>query len=64
MKTIFFILQLLLISCFLSAQTNYKFVFDVTGQDTLDHKLTIRWANEFLKTEPTAKVEVVFLNDL
>jgi hypothetical protein len=59
MKKFFFILQLLLISTFLSAQANYKVVFDVTSQDTIDHKLAIRWANEILKAEPTARVEIV-----
>ena len=59
MKKTFFILQLLLISSFLSAQANYKVVFDVTSQDTLDHKLAIRWATEVLKAEPTAQVEIV-----
>ena len=52
-------LQLLLLSAFLAAQPNYKVVFDVTSQDTLDHKLALRWANEVLKAEPTAQVEIV-----
>lgn len=52
-------LPLLLLSLFLSAQPNYKVVFDVTSQDTTDHKLAIRWANEVLKAEPTAQVEIV-----
>ncbi len=59
MKRTFFILQMLLISSFLSAQSNYKVVFDVTSQDTLDHKMAIRWANEVLKAEPKAQVEIV-----
>lgn len=60
MKRTFFILQLLLISSFLSAQPNYKVVFDLTSRDTNDHKMAIRWVNEVLKAEPTAQVEVVF----
>jgi hypothetical protein len=60
MKRPFFILQLLLISSFLSAQANYKVVFDVTSKDTMDHKMAIRWMTGILKTEPTAKVEAVF----
>ena len=44
---------------FAIAQPNYKVVFDVTSQDTIDHKLAIRWANEVLKAEPTAQVEIV-----
>lgn len=60
MKKLTFILSMLLLSStFLSAQSNYKVVFDVTSQDTLDHKLAIRWANEVLKAEPTAQVEIV-----
>jgi uncharacterized protein len=51
---------LLLISVFLTAQQNYKVVFDVTSKDTIDHKMAMRWVNEVLKAEPTAKVEVVF----
>ena len=46
-------------SLLVTAQPNYKVVFDVTSQDTTDHKLAIRWANEVLKAEPTAQVEIV-----
>ena len=59
MKRTFFILQMLLMASFAMAQPNYKVVFDVTSQDTTDHKLAIRWANEVLKAEPTAQVEIV-----
>ena len=61
MKKLTFIFSVLLLhSVFLSAQPNYKVVFDLTSKDTVDHKMAIRWANEILKTEPTAKVELVF----
>ena len=61
MKKIIFILSMLLLhSIFLSAQPNYKVVFDLTSKDTNDHKMAIRWVNEVLKAEPTAQVEVVF----
>lgn len=61
MKKFFFILSILLTSYTLStAQPNYKVVFDLTSKDTNDHKMAIRWVNEVLKAEPTAKVEVVF----
>ena len=61
MKKFSFILLILLSrSVFLTAQPNYKVVFDITSKDTIDHKLVIRWASEVLKAEPTAKVEVVF----
>ena len=58
MKKLLF-LPVLLFSLCLKAQSNYKVVFDVTSQDTTDHKLAIRWANEVLKAEPTAQVEIV-----
>lgn len=50
---------MVLITSFAVAQPNYKVVFDVTSKDTVDHKLAIRWANEVLKAEPTAQVEIV-----
>lgn len=59
MRRMILFLQLLLMSSFVIAQPNYKVVFDVTSQDTMDHKLAIRWANEVLKAEPTAQVEIV-----
>ena len=59
MKKLIMLPLLLLLAGFLSAQPNYKVVFDVTSQDTTDHKLAIRWANEVLKAEPTAQVEIV-----
>ena len=59
MKKLMF-LPILLVSVFLSAQPNYKVVFDLTSKDTNDHKMAIRWVNEVLKAEPTAQVEVVF----
>ena len=45
---------------FAKAQSNYKVVFDVTSHDTVDHKLAVRWMNEVLNADPTAKVEAVF----
>ncbi|HYV53147.1 MAG TPA: hypothetical protein VE933_01050, partial [Chitinophagaceae bacterium] len=42
-----------------SAQKNYKVVFDLTSGDTLPQQTAIRWVNEIIKTEPTAQVEVV-----
>jgi intracellular sulfur oxidation DsrE/DsrF family protein len=59
-KSTIILLVSLLCSAFLSAQANYKVVFDLTSRDTVDHKLAIRWMNEVLKAEPTAQVEVVF----
>lgn len=61
MKKMTFILPMLLLyAAFLTAQPNYKVVFDVTSKDTVDHKMAIRWVNEVLKAEPAAQVEVVF----
>ena len=60
MKKLSFIFCVLFLNAGVAmAQSNYKVVFDVTSQDTLDHKLAIRWANEVLKAEPTAQVEIV-----
>jgi Uncharacterized conserved protein len=42
-----------------SAQKNYKVVFDLTSGDTLSQQTAIRWVNEIIKAEPTAQVEVV-----
>ena len=42
-----------------SAQKNYKVVFDLTSGDTLSQQTAIRWINEIIKAEPTAQVEVV-----
>jgi intracellular sulfur oxidation DsrE/DsrF family protein len=59
MKKIFFISLLMLVSSLLSAQPNYKVVFDLTSRDTVDHKLALRWANEVLKADKNAQVEIV-----
>jgi uncharacterized protein len=60
MKKLSFITAILFLNFYAAfAQPNYKVVFDVTSQDTTDHKLAIRWANEVLKAEPTAQVEIV-----
>jgi intracellular sulfur oxidation DsrE/DsrF family protein len=50
---------LLFSSLFLKAQKDYKVVFDLTSKDSLDQKAVMRWVNEIIKAEPTAKVEVV-----
>lgn len=60
MKKLTFIIAVFFLTAVVAtAQPNYKVVFDVTSQDTTDHKLAIRWANEVLKAEPTAQVEIV-----
>lgn len=45
---------------FLSAQADYKVVFDLTSNDTMNHKAVIRWTNEIIKASKDAQVEVVF----
>lgn len=45
---------------FLSAQSDYKVVFDLTSNDTMNHKAVIRWTNEIIKASKDAQVEVVF----
>ncbi len=45
---------------FLLAQSDYKVVFDLTSNDTMNHKAVIRWTNEIIKASKEAQVEVVF----
>ena len=50
---------LLIASHLVTAQKDYKVVFDLTSGDTLSQQTAIRWVNEIVKGEPTAQVEVV-----
>ncbi len=59
-KNIFVVFMALLSPIFLSAQPDYKVVFDLTSNDTLNHKAVIRWTNEIIKASKDAQVEVVF----
>ena len=44
-----------------AAQNNaYKVVFDITSSDSTDHQSLIRWLNGISKSNPNAKMEVVF----
>ena len=44
-----------------TAQNNaYKVVFDITSSDSTDHQSLIRWLNGISKSNPNAKMEVVF----
>jgi intracellular sulfur oxidation DsrE/DsrF family protein len=54
-----FAIVLLFASQFVSAQKDYKVVFDLTSGDTMSQQTAIRWVNEIIKAEPTAQVEVV-----
>ena len=58
-KSIFILPLILFLSLAAGAQKNYKVVFDLTSRDTVDHKLALRWANEVLKADPSAQVEIV-----
>ncbi|HEV8082604.1 MAG TPA: DsrE family protein [Chitinophagaceae bacterium] len=59
-KNIFVVFMVLLSPIFLSAQSDYKVVFDLTSNDTMNHKAVIRWTNEIIKASKDAQVEVVF----
>ena len=43
----------------LFAQADYKVVYDLTSNDTMNHKAVIRWAREITKASKEAQVEVV-----
>jgi intracellular sulfur oxidation DsrE/DsrF family protein len=60
MKKFLLILPSLLLFSALSAQSNYKVVFDITSKDTVDHKNVIRWINTILQADANANLEVVF----
>src|SRR5688500_519945 len=52
---------LLLLLNFSEAQTkDYKVVFDLTSNDTTDHKTVIRWLNGITQSNADARLEVVF----
>lgn len=52
---------LLLLLHFSEAQTkDYKVVFDLTSNDTTDHKTVIRWLNGISQSNTDARLEVVF----
>lgn len=57
-----FIIGLLLLCCgFLFAQkAPYNVVFDMTSDDTITHKMGIRWISEVITSNPEANVEMVF----
>lgn len=59
MKNIPLFAFFLLCSFFVSAQKDYRVVFDLTSKDSNDQKAVIRWPNEVSKAEPSAQMEVV-----
>ncbi len=58
-KILLSVLGLFFCSLLLKAQKDYKVVLDLTSGDTLSQQTAIRWANEIIKAEPTAQVEIV-----
>ena len=44
----------------LAQKVPYNVVFDVTTADTVVHQMVVRWINEITKTDPNAKIEVVY----
>lgn len=42
------------------AQKNYKVVFDITSNDSVNQKSLIRFIDEILSVEPNAQIEAVF----
>jgi intracellular sulfur oxidation DsrE/DsrF family protein len=63
MKRLILIISLVIFAfSFSTAQGKrpYNVVFDITGKDTVEYKAVIRWVNEILKADPSAKLEVVF----
>ena len=59
-KNILIIFFIMFSPIFLFAQKDYKVVFDLTSNDTLNHKAVIRWTNEIVNASNDAQVEVVF----
>ena len=62
MKHILILSVILFLQCsdLFSQAPPYHVVFDLTTKDTNTHKAVIRWCNEILSADPTAKIEVVY----
>jgi intracellular sulfur oxidation DsrE/DsrF family protein len=59
MKKILFFISSLMAVTFVSAQADYKVVFDLTSKDSVDQQAVIRWLKEITNERPDAKMEVV-----
>lgn len=60
MKKLFvLLLTITMASKFVSAQADYKVVFDLTSKDSVDQQAVIRWLKEITGERPDAKLEVV-----
>ena len=51
---------LLCISALFAQKAPYNVVFDMTSDDTLSHKMGLRWISEVISNNPDANVEMVF----
>jgi hypothetical protein len=60
MNKLLSLLALLAAGTIVRAQAPYNVVIDVTTDDTLVHKMVVRWVDEIAASRPEAKVEVVF----
>jgi uncharacterized protein len=60
MKKLLLVFAIALSSSTLFAQKDYKVVFDMTSNDSINQKLVIRWVDEILAIEPNADIEIVF----
>ena len=59
MKKILFLFAMLVAMTSVSAQADYKVVFDLTSKDSLDQQAVIRWLREITNERSDAKLEVV-----
>jgi intracellular sulfur oxidation DsrE/DsrF family protein len=60
-KQTFIITFLLVCSNLLFAQkAPYNVIMDMTSDDTISHKMALRWISEVVDNNPEAKVEMVF----
>lgn len=62
MKHILFLSAMFFLQCsnLFSQAPPYHVVFDVTTKDSNTHKAVIKWCNEIISADPTAKIEVVY----
>ena len=63
MKNQLLVIALLLLSShpIYAQKAPYNVVFDMTSDDTITHKMAIRWIAETVDRNPNANVEMVFL---
>jgi uncharacterized protein len=60
-KQLLILAGMLMCSHLLLAQTTpYNVVFDMTSDDTVSHKMAMRWISEVIDNNPAANAEIVF----